>query len=242
MPMEDLPNFGLANTTTGFATLFSGIVPLIFCWLMQRQPGRWIFAYWMVVITGVFTITLHGYGETNPIWGERWFWGFLDTGSNIVVTWAFALATLGDYYTKNTGRWAKPAVTVLMIIGVAWHYYDKMPGTPRQYLLSFGEWGGFNPGELWLIGFSWLGVGLYAARWGMIPKVAKPLLLVTLGAFFFGMLLATASNDKIIHPFLSLHALWHLVSAYGFITYWAFNHVRFSIDPVHGRSTPVENE
>jgi len=228
--MEHLPNFGLANTTTGFSTFGAGCMAVVLSHLMHRQPARWMFAYWMIVVTGVFTVTLHGYGETNPIWGERWFWGFLDTGSNIVVTWAIAMAVIGDYYAKSTQKWAWPAVTLLMIIGVGWHYYDRMPSTPQQYLLNFGGWGGFNPGEVWLIGFSWLNVGLFIAKRKLIPRRAMPLLLFTLAMFFAGMFLATASNDKIIYPFYSLHALWHIVGGYGFIALWAFNHVRFTTE------------
>ena len=225
--LHDLPNFGLANTVTGFATLFSGILPLVFCALMHRQPGRWIFVYWTIVVTGVFTVTLHGYGETNPIWGERWFWSFLDTGSNIVVTWAIAFAALGDFYTRKTRRWAIPVATLLMIAGVVWHFIDRHPMTPPAYAIPMGAWGGFYPGETWLIGYAWLNIGIFVANRKVIPKRAMPLLLVTVAIFFCGMLLATASNDKIVHPFIPLHALWHLVGAYGFITLWAFNHVRF---------------
>lgn len=225
--MEHLPAFGLANTTTGFATFFSGCLPLALCALMGRQPGRWIFAYWMILVTGVFTVTLHGFGETNPVFGPRWFWAFLDTGSNIVVAWAMTLAVLGDFYRPVTRRWAVPAATLLMAIGVVWHFYDRHPATSRVYLLSFGEWGGFNPGEVWLIAYSWLTTGLFIAKRRMIPKSAMPLLLLTLAIFLAGMVLATASNDKVLFPFFSLHALWHLVGAYGFITLWAFNHVRF---------------
>ena len=237
--MEHLPNFGLANTTTGFATFFAGCVPLLFCYLMYKQPTRWIFAYWMIVVTGVFTVTLHGYGETNPIWGERWFWGFLDTGSNIVVTWSIALAATGDFFKPKSKRWAYPLYTIAMLIGVAWHYYDRHPDTPRQYLLNFGDWGGFNPGEVWLIGFSWVNFGVFFWFWKEIPKKARPLLLVVFLMFFCGMLLATASNDKIVYPFLSLHALWHLVSAFAFIVLWAFNHERFTI--VEGQHEGMTN-
>jgi hypothetical protein len=35
--------------------------------------------------------------------------------------------------------------------------------------------------------------------------------------FFLGMLLATARNDVVLFPFLALHALWHLVSAFAFV-------------------------
>jgi len=226
--MEHLPNFGLANTVTGFATLFSGVLPLVLSKLMQRQPGRWIFVYWMIVVTGVFTVTLHGVGETNPVLGARWFWAFLDTGSNIVVTWAITLAILGDFYSRKTQSWARPAATIGMFVGVGWHFYDRLPSTERAYLIPFGEWGGFYPGETFLIAYSWLTLGLFAAKWGEIPSKAKALIVSVAIVFFFGMLLATASNETIVYPFIPLHALWHLVGAYGFIMLWAFNHVRFS--------------
>ncbi len=96
-------------------------------------------------------------------------------------------------------------------------------------VIPLGDWGGFYPGETWLIGFSWLNVGLFAVNWTRIPLHARPLLLCSLALFFCGMLLATASNDKIIYPFIPLHALWHLVSAYAFIFIWAFNHQRFCV-------------
>lgn len=226
--MEVLPNYGLANTVTGFATLFSGILPLLLTRFMHPQPPRWIFAYWMIVVTGVFTVTLHGFGETNPVWGERWFWAFLDTGSNIVVTWAMAMAIVCDFHERSVRRWAIPALTVLMLIGVAWHFYDRLPQTQRFEVIPLGDWGGFYPGETWLIGFSLLNVGLFFSHWQRIPGNARPLLVLSAATFFCGMLLASASSEKIIYPFLPLHALWHLVSAYGFIFIWAFNHQRFS--------------
>ncbi len=225
--MEHLPNFGLANTVTGFATLFSGVLPLLLTHFMHPQPRRWVFAYWMILVTGIFTVTLHGFGETNPVWGERWFWAFLDTGSNIVVTWAMAVAIMGDFYTRSTQRWAIPVLTLLMVVGVAWHFYDRLPGTPDFQVIPLGEWGGFYPGETWLIGFSWLNVALFFKNRSRIPASARPLLVLSAATFFCGMLLASATNEKIIYPFLPLHALWHLVGAYAFIMIWAFNHQRF---------------
>lgn len=225
--MEFLPNYGLANTVTGFATLFSGVLPLLLTRFMHSQPARWVFVYWMIVVTGIFTVTLHGFGETNPVWGERWFWAFLDTGSNIVVTWAVAMAIMGDFYGQSIKRWAVPALTALMVVGVAWHFYDRMPETTRFMVVPLGDWGGFYPGEAWLIGFSLLNMILFFKNWSKIPSNARPLLILVAATFFCGMLLASATNDTIIYPFMPLHALWHLVSAYGFIMVWAFNHQRF---------------
>ena len=42
-----------------------------------------------------------------------------------------------------------------------------------------------------------------------------------------GLGLATAKNDVIVFPFIPMHALWHVVGAFGFIALWAFNDARF---------------
>jgi hypothetical protein len=224
--MNELPAFGLANTITGFATFGAGCTCLALSRLVQPQPARWRFAYWMIVVTGIFTVTLHGFGETVSGFGPRWFWAFLDTGSNIVVAWALALAVLGDYYAPAQRRWARPLLTAAMLVGVAWHFWDRLPTTERSYLIPLGAWGGFYPGESWLIAFSWVVVGLFVARRERIPARAMPLLRLVVALFFGGMLLATASNERIVYPFFAMHALWHLVGAFGFIALWAFNHVR----------------
>jgi len=223
--MDDLPNYGLANTMTGFATLFSGVIALAICHLSQRHPTRWMLVYWLIVITGVFTITLHGFGETNPVFGERWVWAFLDTGSNIVVAWGIARAVLADFYGPRTQAWARPLSTALLLIGLTWHFQDRV--TAGGYLVGFDGWGGFNPGEVWLVGFSFANTTLFILKRKAIPAKAMPLLLLVTGMFLVGLALATASNDAIVFPFLSLHALWHIVGAFGFVALWAFNDVRF---------------
>jgi hypothetical protein len=228
--MTDLPAYGLANTTTGFATLLSGAACLVLARFLRPQPARWRFAYWMIVVTGVFTVTLHGFGETNPVFGPVWFWRFLDTGSNIVVVWAIAIAVLGDYYEDPLRRRARLALTAAMAVGVGWHLRDSLPGMDRSYLVPLGAWGGFYPGESCLIALSFAVVGLYAARRDRIPVTAKPLLALVTGTFLFGMLLATARNDVVVFPYLALHALWHLVGAFGFVGLWAFNHARLTSD------------
>lgn len=225
--MDQLPNYGLANTVTGFATMFSGMMMLALCYLHERHPPRWMFVYWLIVITGVFTITLHGFGETNPVWGQRWFWAFLDTGSNIVVTWGICRAVLFDYYSEETRRRALPAIHALMLIGVAWHFVDRWNSAGAGYLVDFGNWGGFRPGQTWLILFSLLATALFFAKRKAIPDKALPLIQLTTLIFLFGLFLATAKSTVIVQPFIPLHALWHVVGAFGFIALWAFNDVRF---------------
>ncbi len=223
--MDALPNYGLANTVTGFATLFAGATCLGLCWLVQRQPRHWEFAWWMVLVTGVFTVTLHGFGETVSGYGPRWFWAFLDTGSNIVVAWALALAALAEYYRGPAVRRGRLLLTLAMLVGVAWHFYDRLPTTERRYLVPLGEWGGFYPGESCLIALSFTTVGLYVARRASIPDRARPILWTVVAIFLVGLLLATASNDQIVAPFIPVHALWHVVGAFGFVFFWAFAHV-----------------
>ncbi len=223
----ELPAYGLANTVTGFATLFSGVLALAFCRFVAPQPARWRFAYATIIVTGIFTVTLHGFGETVPGFVPRWLWAFLDTGSNIVVAWALALGVLGDYYEPPFARRARALLTLAMLAGVAWHLYDRLPGTERAYLIPLGAWGGFYPGESFLIALAWVVVGLFWARRERIPRRAKPLLALVVAIFGFGLLLATASNERVVYPFFAMHALWHVVGAFGFVTLWAMNHVRF---------------
>ncbi|HAH08791.1 MAG TPA: hypothetical protein DCL54_07210 [Alphaproteobacteria bacterium] len=225
--MDALPNYGLANTVTGFCTLFAGLMPLLFSTLTTPHPPRWMLVYWLILITGIFTVTLHGFGETNPILGERWMWAFLDTGSNIVVVWGIARAVLIDYYRPETQRWALPVVTLLMILGVAWHFVDKWNATHGAYVIGFGDWGGFRPGQTWLIGFSVLATVLFFVQRAQIAAAPMRILLLMTGMFLCGLLLATAKNSQIVYPFIPMHALWHVVGAFGFIALWFFNELRF---------------
>lgn len=234
--VEGIRAFALANTVTGFATLGAGLMCLLLTWLMHPQPARWHAAYWTIVVTGVFTITLHGYGEAVPR-GSRHVWSMLDTGSNLVVAWALTLAFLGDYYTRAFRLRLGAVATAVMLLGW-WFLWRDRPET-RQYLIPFGAHGGFYGGEAMLILLSWVNVGVMFARWRLIPRVARPLLLLTFAIFFGGMLLATASNSRITPPFFALHALWHIVGAFGFIAFWAFNHQRFVAHAAAGDTFPL---
>lgn len=232
--MSELPAFGLANTVTGFATLFAGLTCLALAHLLRPQPARWHFAYWTIVATGVLTVTLHGFGETVSGFGPRWIWGFLDTGSNIVVAWALAVAVLGDYYGPAARARGRAIVSAAMAVGLVWHLVDQHPATASVYLIPLGEWGGFKPGETWLIALSVTVVGLFYARRERIPSAARPILTTVVAIFLCGLGLATASNDRILYPFFALHALWHLVGAVGFVMLWAFNHARFEAEAGEG--------
>ncbi len=223
---EAFPAFALANTITGFATLLAGCLCVILARLIHLQPRRWRFVYWTMIVAGVFTITLHGFGETT-LFGPRWLWAFLDTGSNIVVAWAVAQAVLEDFYSANTQAWARPALTMGMGVGIGWHLYDRFPTGQRSYLIGFSEWGGFYPGESWLIALSWVAVAMIYRQRRLLSEEAMRLLRLVVAILFIGMLLAAARDDLVIAPFLSPHALLHLVSAFGFIALWALNDKRF---------------
>jgi hypothetical protein len=103
--------------------------------------------------------------------------------------------------------------------------------------VPLGAWGGFYPGESWLIALSWVVVGLFWARRSEIPLRARPLLVLVVAVFFTGFLLATASNERVVYPFFAMHALWHVVGAFGFVALWAFNHARFSASGELDRGT-----
>jgi hypothetical protein len=112
------------------------------------------------------------------------------------------------------------------LAGVAWIFREAITGE-KHYLIPFGEHGGFYTGEVLLILDSFLVVGLLFARRREIAARAKPLLYLVTATFTVGLFLATAGNQEVAEPFWSWHALWHVVGAFGFVLFWAFNHVRF---------------
>jgi hypothetical protein len=208
----------LANTVTGFCTILSGVVALLFCATIRPQPRRWVFAYACLVFTGIPTVLLHGWGGS--------FFRVWDTGSNLLLAWAIQLAALGDFYSKAT-RWrvavASAAVNLLAITGMI---REEMVGV-KTYAIDLGSFGGFHPGETVLILDALLATGLIAAQRARIPLRARPLLRLVVASFLIGVGLASASNQTLHGRIWSYHALWHVVGAFGFVLFWGFNHVRF---------------
>lgn len=208
----------LANTVTGFATLLSGVVTLILCRYVRRQPPLWHFAYACIVITGVPTILFHGYLTRG--------WAAADVSSNLLLAWALQLAVLGDFWPAAARNRVAVLSGAVNLAAVAWIFREAVTGE-KHYVVSFGGHGGFYLGEVVLILDSFLVMGLLFARRREIPARAKPLLYWVTATFTLGLFLATAGNQEVAEPFFSYHALWHVLGAFGFVLFWGFNHVRF---------------
>jgi hypothetical protein len=209
----------LANTVTGFATLLAGVVTVLMCRWVAPQPPLWRWAYWCIVITGVPTILFHGYLTL--------LLAAADVSSNLLLAWALQLAVLGDFWPARVRDRVAAATGAVNLAAVGWIFREAVTGE-KHYLIPFGEHGGFYTGEVVLILDSFLVVGLLVAKRREIPARAKPLLWLVTGFFTVGLLLATAGNQEVAGPFWSWHALWHVVGAFGFVLFWAFNHVRFA--------------
>ena len=207
----------LAHTVTGFCTLLSGVVALVLCRFVRRQPPGWHFAYACIVITGVPTILFHGY--LTPMLAAA------DVSSNLLLAWAIQWAVLGDFWPVATQRRVAAATGAINLAGVAWIFREAITGE-KHYLIPFGAHGGFHTGEVVLILDSLLVVALLYARRRKIAARAKPLLYAITVTFTIGLFLATAGNQEVAGPFFAYHALWHVVGAFGFVLFWAFNHVR----------------
>jgi hypothetical protein len=210
----------LANAVTAFATILSGVIALLFTFLISRQPWRWIVVYIAIVITGIATVWYHGYGETHIA-------GLADGGTNLLLAWLLQVAVLWDYYPHKF-RWITAVLSgVLNLIVIMWRAVSG-PGFTSFYIISFGAFGGFHPMEVMLILDSVLVLVLMYANFPRIPVMSRALLYLFTGFFFIGALLSAASNQRIDFHILCYHALWHIASAFGFVTLWAFNHMRFA--------------
>lgn len=208
----------LANAVSAYATILSGIIPLILCWLVSPQPRRWLAAYSCIFITGVPTVWMHGFGEQFPA-------RVADIGTNLFLAWALQFAVLGDFYSKRTQR---IVTTITGVVIVAFIIQLIASGPERRLAITFGASGEFTWGELLLIANSMLAVSLFYLRKSMIPARAIPLLYLLTILFLIGLGFATQSNHRVDFTVVAYHAIWHIVGAYGFIVLWVFNHLRFT--------------
>lgn len=208
----------LANAVTSFCTIGSGATALLLCRYVGSQPDRWLTAYFCLFFTGLPTLGWHG-------WGTE-FWRVSDVGTNLLLAYSLQLAVLGDFYAGTFRRRFALVSGVINLLAVLWMYGEALSGD-YGYALGFGEHGGFQVGEVVLILDSIAVVALMVARRDRIPAIAMPLLHIVIACFIVGLFLATAAGDVVIGRVGSLHALWHVVSGFGFLFFWGFNHVRF---------------
>jgi hypothetical protein len=209
----------LANTVTSFCTILAGVVTWLFCRFVASQPARWVLVYVCIFVTGLPTFGWHGFG------GE--IMRVLDIGSNLLLAWALQLAVLGDFYAPAVRRRVGGLSGVVNLLAVTQMIGEGLRGGARD-AVSFGAFGGFYAGELVLIADAFLVTGLLYARRKAVPAAARPLLHVVTGTFLVGLGLATAAGTTVHFGWVSYHALWHVVGAFGFVVFWAFNHVRFN--------------
>ncbi len=225
--MADVPALGLANTVTGFAILFAGLLTLALTLFVNPQPFRWAFVYCCIAVAGVCTIAQHGFGEGGGEAPHRPLWTVLESAGYLLVGWACIVGVLGDYYTGTLQR--RVGILAGLLVGVViWTLsLDGPTSQPAAYALALGAYGGFYVGETVVFGLAALVGGLLYFRRGMIAPRARPLLYLTVGILLVGMVFATAGQAHVESPFHAYHALWHLLSAFGCVAFWAFNHVRF---------------
>lgn len=210
----------LANAVTSFATCLGGIMPLLYCWLGKRQPGRWMFVYLCILITGIPTVWLHSY-EGNRLAS------FFDVGTNVLLAWSMQIAVSGDFMRRASRR---PFLGLMTVINfIVWiKLAIEVTAPTKAYMITFGKFGGFYFGEVALILNAFVVVGLFAASYKTIPRGARPMLHLTILMFLMGLFLATASNSQVSMRILAWHSIWHLDGAFGFISLWFFNHLRFN--------------
>lgn len=211
----------LANAVTGFATILSGVVAVSLTALVAPQPLRWRLAYWSIIVTGIPTVWYHGFGEL--------FWARVaDIGTNFLVGCLMIGAVVGDYYA-NRRLWILGPIVTLNLLTL----YDMIAtGGSASQVVSAGA-RGFTIRQATLVLDGLLATGLLYLKYRSIPPRARVILHVQSGCFLLGAWLASANTHR-VDGVIAYHALWHIVGAFGFVFFWAFNHVRFGLTPLEG--------
>lgn len=209
----------LSNVVTAYATCLAGIVPMLYCWALRSQPRRWFMVYFCVLLTGIPTVWLHAC-EGNRIAS------FFDVGTNILLAWVLQVAASGDYMKPRSRRIVLGVTALFNLFVYAWLLHEIV-AVKKVPLITFGAFGEFYTGEAALILNAWVAVFLLFGAMKGASQRAKRLLRMLFALFFLGMLLATAGNSQISVRFFAWHATWHIVGAFGFMTLFLLNHVRF---------------
>jgi hypothetical protein len=225
-----LPDWAMANAITAFATILAGVYTVTLWLLLPGQPWRWGHAYLWILVTGIPTLGLHGYGEPFRAPSHP-YWGVADTGTNLLLAWALQVAVLGDFWSRRTQWRVGAASLVVNVCGIGHMAYERFFAAQRSYLLPLGDFGGFYTGEALLILDSLLVTALLVVARSRLTRPTRRLLALVAATFVCGLGLATASNQQVGVllgvPVLAFHALWHLVGAFGFMVFFLFNHLRF---------------
>ena len=210
----------LANIVTSYCTCLGGLMPLIYCACTHNQPRRWVWVYFCVLLTGLPTVWMH------TVEGNR-VASFFDVGTNILLAWMLIVAVSGDYMSSPSRKRLVGITLALNVFAWCWLFYEIFAPT-KMPLLTLWESGHFYTGEIVLILNALFGAALFMVYRKHITPAARPFLYTVLGMFIIGLLLATGDNEHIIGYIFPWHATSHIVSAFGFITLWIFNHIRFS--------------
>jgi hypothetical protein len=231
--MSDFEAAYLANAVSAYATVGAGLITLMLALLMTRQPWRWLFVYFCIAVTGVAAIWFHGFREP---FAAR----VVEIGANLLLVWAIQVAIVGELYPGRLGRLINLVVGLANLeVVVTLAASGAKGGIPL--VLASDSFGGIGLGDFLLILNCLVAVALLYARRSFISPGARPLLYITTLVFFAGLVLAVAPNSSFPFRTLAYHATWHVVGAFGFVTLWAFNEMRFSLEQYEAEE-PVEEE
>ncbi len=101
---------------------------------------------------------------------------------------------------------------------------------------------GSHFGQVALLLNAFVVLGLFITRYKHIHRQARGLFPLVVCMFLAGLILATARQSLISNRVFAWNAIWHLVGAFGFITLWLFNHVRFNEIERHPQSADAALE
>lgn len=211
----------LANIVTSYCTCLAGLLPMIYCLITGNQPARWFFAYACILLTGIPTVWLH------TVEGHSRIASFADVGTNIFLAWALQVAASGDFLSRPARAKLLAVSTLLNVAAVAWLVYEIVAPKVTP-VLTFGSFGQFYFGEVVLILNCWVVVAIFAKGHRQIPAAAKPFFHLVVLLFLVGMFVAAASGKQISFYIFPWHAAWHILGAFGFMTLWICNHIRFT--------------
>ena len=211
----------LANTVSAYSIIFAGLFALALSLTMRPQPFRWSVVYLAISLSGIASVW---HESTGGIFPAR----IADICGILFLLWVAQIAVLFDFYSPLFRRMTIAFAGIINLFSI-WLIYSGGAKQITELIINipFGKEWGYSLSETIMLVNGALLVILIFSRFGAIAVNARPLLYLTSGIFFLGVLLSIPATEDVDFQFLAYHSIWHIAASYAFISFWAFNHVRF---------------
>ncbi len=233
-----------SDVQTSFMCFFVGTICIVLMLLKGQKKWWWYYLFASEIVCAIPTLFMHAsaYSEFTPgVLSVKLVNSFYDISSCIILAHAAIIAILFEFASKKILKKCALAITAFdafAIIFVAVEVFGPQHDRPLWIgghgAPMDGTTAGFSMGEFFCIitGFCIIPLFIYAFR--KMDKTEKKLLIFTICCFIISFVFGSFGDHEVAKFFsihtepvvVSMHSIWHMLSALSFFPLYALADVR----------------